>query len=241
MKYEIKINVEEGYISSNVEQVEEQVKLEMDKYKNFEVSNETEVPEGKELLARLRKTRNTIDDWKKDVKNRFMKPYTNFENSIKRILSLIDEPIASIDDQVKNYEQLWKTDKIEDISDYFDSLVEDKFSDIVSYVKLIKIFNDRWLNKTFKDVDWQTELESKLMRIQSNINDIKRQDVFTDSEKTQILLDYINHDYDLDKAFEVFNERSNLVPLSEDNVTITKKRYEELLDIEKKYKELIGE
>lgn len=241
MKHELIITVEDGFISSNAQEVEEQVRLEVAKYKDFSVSNETEVPEGKEVLARLRKTRNSIDDWKKNVKNQFMKPYVEFEGSIKRILSLIDEPIAHIDDQVKNYEELWKQDKFEDISEYFNGVV-DKVPDFKRYINLRKIFNSRWLNKTFKDSDWQEELEGEVERIVSNIEDIQRQEVFTESEKTQILLDYINHDYDLDKAYNVFNERANLVPeTSDETVTITRKRYEELLDIEKKYKNLIGE
>lgn len=241
MKYTLKFEVTGGTIDGNLLFLKDQLTQELEAFKDYVVANETEVPEGKDTLAKLRKIRKLIDDKRKEIKKEYLVPYDNFEKQVKDIINLIDDPILRIDTEIKTFENMWKDEKFNDIVEYFNaSLPKLTKSNVVT---LDKIFNDKWLNKTFKDKDWQQEIDDWITRINSALDVIFDTNGLDDVDKAQLLLDYINHDYDLGKAYEVFNDRKDITQeyVTEEMVTIPKKRYLQLIETEKLYKKLVEE
>jgi predicted nuclease with TOPRIM domain len=96
--------------------------------------------------AKLNNFKKALDDKRKDIKKQCLEPYEKFESQIKEILSLVDEPITEIDNQVKAFEQKTKDIKMEDIK----ALYKEIIGDLETVVKFEKIYNPKWMNVTYK-------------------------------------------------------------------------------------------
>lgn len=232
--------VSEGDIVTNFHTLKEELKVQIEPFLSYVVVDETQVPEAKKIIANLRKVHKAINLRRLQTKEQFMVPYKSFEKEVKDLLALLDEPISSIDSAVKKYEQTWRDDKLRDIQTFFNENNE------MNYIELSNIMEESWLNQTTSDKKWKSELLEKLQIIRDDIDVIGRLD-YTEVEKSQILLDYVNLSLDLSKALSSFKQRNEKietmitkVPSEQATVTISKERYEELLDTEKLYFDLIG-
>ena len=78
------------------------------------VVTEDGIKGAKEDRAKLNKLREALENKRKEVKRECMAPYTDFEAKVKELVGLIDQPIAAIDAQLKEYEEkiLGAEDKI---------------------------------------------------------------------------------------------------------------------------------
>lgn len=97
---------------------------ELEKYKHLVFTPDT-ITDGKRTLADLRRFKTTIEDKRKEVKNQIMAPYLDFEKKVKELTALVDEPIAAIDKQVKNYDEQRRADKLAECEAYFDEKAEE--------------------------------------------------------------------------------------------------------------------
>lgn len=69
------------------------------------VVTEDGIKGAKEDRAKLNKLREALENKRKEVKRECMTPYTDFEAKVKELVGLIDQPIAAIDAQLKEYEE----------------------------------------------------------------------------------------------------------------------------------------
>ena len=69
------------------------------------VVTEDGIKGAKEDRAKLNKLREALENKRKEVKRECMAPYTDFEAKVKELVGLIDQPIAAIDAQLKEYEE----------------------------------------------------------------------------------------------------------------------------------------
>jgi len=229
--YELTSDVKRGDISTNVENLKESLRNEVEPFVEYEIEDETQVSEGKDVLAKLRKIRKMIDDEKKRVKSEYMEPYTSFEKHVKDMFGDIDKAIKEIDEQVKLYEQMRKDEKYQEIKDYYDIAG-------IEEVPLDLIFKTQWLNKGYKEKDWMKELDEETNRI---LGDFITLSEFDEDNLSQLKIDYLNNGLDVEKAITRFQDRQRTTEAVEDEteyITITKSRYDELLEIEKKYKDM---
>ncbi len=229
--YELTSDVKRGDISTNVENLKESLRNEVEPFVEYEIEDETQVSEGKDVLAKLRKIRKMIDDEKKRVKSEYMEPYTSFEKHVKDMFGDIDKAIKEIDEQVKLYEQMRKDEKYQEIKDYYDIVG-------IEEVPLDLIFKTKWLNKGYKEKDWMKELDEEIYRI---LVDFITLSEFDEDNLSQLKIDYLNNGLDVEKAITRFQDRQRTTEAVEDEteyITITKSRYNELLEIEKKYKDM---
>ena len=229
--YELTSDVKRGDINTNVENLKESLRNEVEPFVGYEIEDETQVSEGKDVLAKLRKIRKMIDDEKKRVKSEYMEPYTSFEKHVKEMFGDIDKAIKEIDEQVKLYEQMRKDEKYQEIKDYYDIVG-------IEEVPLDLIFKTQWLNKGYKEKDWMKELDKEITRI---LGDFITLSEFDEGNLSQLKIDYLNNGLDVEKAITRFQDRQRTTEAVEDEteyITITKSRYDELLEIEKKYKDM---
>ncbi len=151
-------------INFNFEELKKELSLQLDKYKKITYTEET-MKEAKEDRSKLNKLSKAINDRKIEIHKEFEKPYTEFENKIKIILEMINEPLQLIDKQVKEYENKQKEQKKQEIEQYFN----EKIGDYKNLINFEQIFIDRWLNTTYKMTTIQTEIDHIFAKTKSDL------------------------------------------------------------------------
>lgn len=128
----------------NFEELEAELKGRLHHYKTLVVTEDA-IQEGKADLASLRKLREAIETRRKEVKKLCAQPYNAFEAKVKKLVTLIDEPITVIDNQVKEFARMEQQKKREEIEASYEELVPESIRDIIP---LERILDPKWLNKT---------------------------------------------------------------------------------------------
>lgn len=115
-KMELKIYspTEDGFIKAiewNNEEIKREVADRVAHYKGL-VYTDAQIPEAKKDHANLRKFAEALETKRKEVKKQCLAPYELFEKQVKEIVAIVNEPIALIDTQIKEYEQMKKDEKL---------------------------------------------------------------------------------------------------------------------------------
>jgi hypothetical protein len=189
------VNATQGEITFNLDALKENLAVEMETYKNLVVTEDT-VKESKKDLAMLRKVRKELNDKKIEVKKAFMSPYTKFEDEVKEALKIIDEPIALIDSQVKEFEEQAKEEK----KNHCRVIWEEKVGNLKEFLPFEKVFRESWLNASTKDKDVAGDLEIDIIRVENDVNAIKA----------------LNSEIE-DALFEVYKNRGDLSAVIQKN------------------------
>ena len=155
-------------IEFNYDDLQKWITEQVEKYQGIVYTEET-IKKAKEDRADLNKFKERIDAARKDVKKRYLEPYNLFEEKVKNLLTLIEEPAAAIDKQVKAYEEQQKADKKERITEYFMAAA----GDLLKLITLDKIFNQKWLNATVNIKSVQTEIDQILAKVKFDLQTIK--------------------------------------------------------------------
>lgn len=121
-----------------------------------------------------------------------MGPYEEFESKTKELLQLIDEPISLIDAQIKEMEEQRKAARRKEIGEFFGDIA----SDLLEYVSLGQIYDNRWENASTSTKAWKTDLSGQITRIQNDVEVIKA----NTSEAVPQALEEYKKTHDLAKA-----------------------------------------
>ena len=162
---ELQINVVEFTptpIKWNKEEVSQVVNEIVSKYQGLEFSEE-DVASAKKDRAALNKVAKSLSSKRIDIKKQYSTELTKFEDEVKEQEKLIKDTSNSIDDQIKIFEQKEKDQKhqaIIELEEY--KLVED-----------YNVFNEKWLNKSYKFDDIIEELKQAKVSVDQDINIIK--------------------------------------------------------------------
>lgn len=128
----------------NFEELETELAERLHHY-NTLVVTEDGIREGKADRAKLVKLREAIETRRKEVKKQCMQPYTDFEAKVKKLTALIDAPIAAIDSQLREYEEMRREEKQKQIEETYAALVPEELQTIIP---LARIADPKWLNST---------------------------------------------------------------------------------------------
>lgn len=136
------------HIVWNADEIAKEVAAKVGYYKNL-VYTDDQVAEAKKDRAQLNKFIRALKDKDREIKDRCLKPYDEFHNNMLKIISLVEEPAALIDKQIKGYEESQKKQKLEAIQELFN------MKGFQPWVTLERIWNQKWLNKTYtlKQID----------------------------------------------------------------------------------------
>lgn len=164
-----------GSIQFNAEEVKAGLAGQMELYKNLPVSAENKADRKKDI-ATLRKVKKAVDDRRKEVKSTWLKPYEEFERKAKEVMSLIDEPIHLIDDQVKELEDRERRQKKAEIQEYFSSAA----GEYTEWLTLEQIYDQKWenasvsLKKVREEIDQKiNEIKAALAVLTMSVSDVK--------------------------------------------------------------------
>lgn len=222
-RLELKVeNLTLGELTTNALKIKEEIKNKLEDYKaeNYDI---TTIDKAKEDKAMLNRTAKKLNDERIKLEKEFMKPFDEFKTVVKDITEMIKDSSSKIDEIVKKVENKDKEEKKKAILVIFESEVKE----LKDVLKFEKIFDERYLNKTFKIEDVEKDLISKLDKI--------RNDLITISElhsKYEIELknDYLNN-FDLGivirKNSELISREEALKSQTEETKKVIEEQKEE--------------
>lgn len=159
---------ENGFIQAiefNFDELKAELSTRLEKYNNLTYTEET-IKTAKEDRAGLNKFKEAIETRRKEIKNLCLKPYNEFEAKVKELTALIDKPILAIDTQIKTFDNQRIEAKRIDITDFYNSVIED----MAEILPLEKIFNQKWLNATYKMSNIEKEIVETIGKVNGNLN-----------------------------------------------------------------------
>lgn len=218
-KLELKVeNLTLGELTTNALKIKEEIKNKLEDYKaeNYDINS---IDKAKEDKAMLNRTAKKLNDERIKLEKEFMKQFDEFKTVVKDITEMIKDSSSKIDEIVKEVENKDKEEKKKAILVIFESEVKE----LKDVLKFEKVFDERYLNKTFKIEDVEKDLISKLGQI--------RNDLLTISElhsKYEIELknDYLNN-FDLGMVIRKNSELIQREETLKNQVEETKKVIEE--------------
>lgn len=152
----------------NHEEVKQWLSQQLESYTG-RVYTEKDIPTAKSDRAKLNHVRDALDQRRKDVKKMYLDPYTEFECQVKELVGMVEQCSGAIDAQVKAFEQAQKDAKLQDCKDIFAEWVKE----LSGQLSFDKIYNPRWLNKSFSLDAVEKEIRDELAKIRANLVAIK--------------------------------------------------------------------
>lgn len=148
------------HIIWNSDEIEEEVAAKVGFYKNL-VYTEDQVAEAKKDRAALNKFVAALKAKDREIRDLCLKPYDEFHAKMVKIIALVEEPANLIDKQVKEYEDAQKEQKKKAIQELFNN------KGFQPWVTLDRIWNQKWLNKTYS----MKQIDADMTTIQHKIGE----------------------------------------------------------------------
>ena len=157
---DLKTKISVGTITSNAADLLAVVKNGVQKYfdENY-IPNEATA---KADRAELNRAEKAIASQASQIKTAYNAPLEVFNGIVSEIRAEIKKAVTVVDNSVKNYEEKQKEQKGNEIAEYFDTKG-------FELVPLQRIFDSKWLNKTYKMADIKKEIDNTIETIYSNI------------------------------------------------------------------------
>lgn len=146
---------------------------------------EDNIKESKKLVAKVRKSANKLDSERIRIKKEMLEPYNDFESQVKEIVSLAKNSEEKVREQIRGLEEIERESKLKEINDIW--LKRSQTFEYKEFVSFEDWFNVKFLNKTYKLSQIESELEDFLLKIETDIVVIKEMD-----NDLAILEEYIN-------------------------------------------------
>ena len=146
-------------IQANLEQIKGYVQGVVAKYQNATYTDE-QMKLAKADRADLKRLKEDIDTKRKQVKSAWNAPYLEFESQIKAITALIDQPVALIDGQIKDWEERRKKARYNALETVFN-----KWNPFGPLLEFEKVVDAEMLKMSTTDSKATTLLTRKLEKI----------------------------------------------------------------------------
>ena len=152
----------------NYEMVKEYLRIGLADY-NGVVYSADNMEEARQDLETLKGVKKKLDDKKKELQKQYNKPYLDVEKQIDELIKMVKVPLDIVDKFIKDTE---KAAKRQEILDYAAESAKSlgEFSEKVLASQAF--FNERWLNKTYKEKDWHSDIDSIVRRAADDIRTI---------------------------------------------------------------------
>lgn len=194
--------VRELHIAANFDKLHEFVAELVAPYKNMVVTEDT-VKNAAADRARLRKLRERIDQYRKEIKAECMRPTDEFAEGIKPSLAEIDEAVENIDSGVKKWEAVEVQNKLNGLRAFFDEKNTGPGAEIADFDK-IAAANPKWKNKGYEVKAAQNDIMSALANIDRGMTALRGQG-YPDSCRAA-MIEKFSENYDLASALNVYTQ-----------------------------------
>ena len=154
----------------------------VEKMKTVEVTEEN-VKESKQLVARVRKEVDALNDERKRVERFYLSPLDDFIRGIKEVGDLIKEAEESVRSQVRTLDEIEREVKYQDVQMLFDLRV--KAYDLKDMFDFTDFYRREFTNKTYALSKVESEMVEWLGKIESDLNFLSEQ-----TEAAKVLAEY---------------------------------------------------
>lgn len=159
------INSSVGVLETSIDTLELYVNEKLQEYNPENYLGDAD--SAKKDRAELNKAKKQIGDARKKIIAEMMKPYVDFENRCKVLEKNIDTASSKLDEIVKFKENEEKEAKKKIIEITWNGKNFVLFS-------VDKVFNPKWLNKTYKITDIEKEIDAIIAKTYSDLKTIER-------------------------------------------------------------------
>jgi len=156
-----------GDIEANFAALESRIAEIVADYTDIVVTPKT-VKQAKKDRAYLNSLSTSLNQRRKDVKQRYMAPVVAFENRVKELDAPIKEASAAIDAQVKVFEEEQKVEKRIELVQHYEGCA----GALAEVVPFSRIEDPKWLNISVSIVKAQEEIDAIIERIATGIETI---------------------------------------------------------------------
>ena len=160
------------------------VEEDTEKYKNYIVTAVTLDADTKKR-AELRNIAKSIDERRKDIERKISEPIKEFKSKCDTLKKLYEDSALLIDGQVKIFEGKEKEEKQQEIKKIFNESI-DELKDILNFEK---VFNPKWLNKTYKITDIEKEIKAVITKTSDELTIIEN---LNSEYEVELKNDYLN-------------------------------------------------
>lgn len=150
-------------ITFNYEELKQELTEKVSMYETL-VYTDDQIKEAKSDKANLNKLKKALNDERIRLEKEYMTPFNDFKTKINEIISIIDKPVAVIDKQVKEFEEKKKQDKLDEITDFFNSTLHP------DWLHLSQIMNDKWLNASVSMKSVKDDIDARLDQIEIDLS-----------------------------------------------------------------------
>ncbi|SEP83551.1 Protein of unknown function [Treponema bryantii] len=154
-----------GSLETNISQLEAMVDKRLEDYRPEKYQGDADL--AKKDKAELNKASETIRKSRIALMEELMKPYQDFETRCKNLESKIKSASNALDEIVKIRDNEAKEQKRKTIELFWQTKKFDLFP-------LEKVFNPKWLNKTFKESEIIKEMDSIIARTYQDLKSIEQ-------------------------------------------------------------------
>lgn len=161
----------EGFVKEilwNSDEISEEIEKKIGYYKSL-VYTDAQVVEAKKDRATLNKFIAALKAKDREIKDLCLAPYDVFHKRMQQLIAQVQEPADLIDQQVKGFEEEQKAKKRSDIEELF------KSKGFQPWVKLERIWDPKWLNKTCSMKQIEDDMNKIMYRIGEDIFLINKQ------------------------------------------------------------------
>lgn len=161
----------EGFVKEilwNADEISAEIEKKIGYYKSL-VYTDAQVVEAKKDRATLNKFIAALKAKDREIKDLCLAPYEEFHKRMQQIIAQVQEPADLIDKQVKGFEEEQKAKKRSDIEELF------KSKGFQPWVKLERIWDPKWLNKTCSMKQIEDDMNKIMYRIGEDIFLINKQ------------------------------------------------------------------
>lgn len=157
----------------NFDEIKEYLDKRLDFYRNIAYTEDS-LKVAKKDKASLNALKRALDTRRKEIKAIYMEPYLRIETQIKELIAMINEPLASIDGFVKGMEEREKDEKRAEIREWYMLYAAAPLGDMAEKIFDSEgFFEKKWLNKTCRAPEWQSEVREKAARCADDVRAIK--------------------------------------------------------------------
>lgn len=151
---------------NNIELMQ-QAKAYLSKYENM-IFDDNSIAEAKEVRAELNKISSELNKFRLGVQNVYEKPIKYFKNQIDEVKAEFDSVAKKIGDTINDFAERQKAEKKARITEIY----LETFGTLADIIKLEKIYNSKWENKTYSLDNIKEEIIDWHKRIMQDIEAI---------------------------------------------------------------------
>lgn len=151
-------------IETNFEAVKAWLTEELAPYATMVVTPEA-IGDAKRTRASIRKVGESIDSQRKAIKKMWNKPYEEYEAKCKELTGIVSEAVSNIDGQIKEMENAEKQAKRDRLEAFF----IEKSADVSDYITFDAVFDPKWLNATFSEIDAANSIAEQLEGVHDSL------------------------------------------------------------------------